>query len=499
MRRPVLITGLVGAALFLWLVGWLWVGRYAMLDDALIHQRYAQGLARAGYLTFDGKTPSYGASSPLYVALLATIAAAVESPLAPKVISVASYLLLLGLAVAGVLRDGASRAGWIALLVLLLAPMAQRWLTDGMETSLVAASMLTLSAAVLGGREERGGPATAGLLFAFGAAVVLLRAELSLAIFFAVLGAVCVFPLRPALRRLAPLALGGLTGVAALVLTFGHVLPDTAVAKRTAPIGLAEAAFQAGRSTLASLSFGSGLAALWAVTLAMGLRRATRRGRAALIAANALLPCVILLVAARGQILHGVRHLLWIYFFLISWNVCVLDRMAAVPSLGRRGAAPWLGLAAGLALFAAWVFEAPAVAKILQSRSEIFLAMRRQPLASLADTTGAAYDVGFIGFFTGAPLLDLNGLVNGRGFAALPPRERIRRIGAQRPGFLFVTAPQAASLAGSLDLPSYRICHGYRSVNLGGSEVHLLAVRADEAARLGWACGKTLSAGEEAR
>lgn len=489
-----LLTWSMAAVLLLWLVGWLWFGRHALLDDALIHLRYAQGLAETGFLTFDGATRSYGASSPLYVAVLAALVPVVSSPLLPKAVSILAYLIVLGLATATGLRDSGIRVGWICLVVILLAPMGQRWLTDGMETSLVGALVLLLAAVALRERPEEG-VLSALLLSILGAGLVLLRVELSLALFFAALGTACVLPLRQAARRLAPLAAGSLAGLGFLVLTLGHVLPDTALAKRTVPTPLVDTLVQVGRSTVASLSFGAGLVILWAVTLALGLRRGARSERMALLATNLLLPCVVTLIALRGQILHGVRHVLWIYLFLIAWNLGILGRIdRRAPA--ARAVSPGLfrtGLAAGtVVLLIAWSFEAPAVASILRSRAEIFDAMRGQPLGRLEDAQGAASDVGFIAFFTGASILDGNGLVNGRAFAALPREERARRIGAARPDFLFVTREQAAGLAPFLDLGAYRACHRYRSVNLGGEQVHILAVRETWPDRLGMACRKPL-------
>ena len=59
------------AAALAWTAGWLWFGRSAMLDDALIHLRYAHRLLQSGFFTFDGVTSSFGASSPAFVAILA--------------------------------------------------------------------------------------------------------------------------------------------------------------------------------------------------------------------------------------------------------------------------------------------------------------------------------------------------------------------------------------------------------------------------------------------
>lgn len=479
------------AAAALWLAGWLWIGRYAMLDDALIHLRYAQGLSHTGLLTYDGVTFSYGASSPLYVALLA-LPPLPQSLLLPKAASLAGYLLLLGLATAPVWRYDRVSLGEVSLLILLLSPMALRWLTDGMETSLVAVSVLLLASAALHEAPERQPPI---ILFIFGAAIVLLRIELSLALFFAVLGAI-FFRCPKRLGRLAAVASGGLAGIAFLYLLLGHVLPDTAVAKQTVAVSLWTALFQIGLSTGAALSFGIGLVLLWASTLAISWWQGNQAERSALLVANLLFPCLIVLVAVRGQILHGVRHVLWVYLFLIAWNLRISRLQQNVsPAAARPGTTfRKAGVATALsALALLWSVEIPAVAALLRSRSALFLEMRRHHLERLADVTGAAYDIGLVGAFTGAPLLDGNGLVNGRSFAALSGVERTRRIGAERPGFLFVTAPQAAGLKPFLDLDSYQICHRYRSANLRGSQTYFLAAREPYLKRLGTPCLEPLA------
>jgi hypothetical protein len=494
VKQPGLSRVFITAAI-LWLSGWLWVGRHAMLDDALIHLRYASEVTRAGFPTFDGQDLSYGSSSPLYTFVLACLLPIARNPLLPKVTSVAAYLWLFGLSAGSALRK-TPRIGWAALSVLLLSPMAQRWLTDGMETSLVCVLVLCLAGALTGSETTSTGNRFGSVLFfLFGLCLVLIRVELSLAIFFSVLGGVCVLSVRHAVRRLLPLALGGLAGLGLLLAVFGQLLPDTAIAKRTAPISLVEAVFQTGRSTAAALSFGIGLLGLWALTLAWGLKRGSQAERLALTATNLLLPSVVFLIAAHGQIIHGVRHLLWVYLFLIAWNLGILGR-----SQSRETGSGWpnpsavrVGWASGLVLLAlAWSYETRAVATILESRSEVFRSMRSGGLERLRGELGAAYDVGFIGFFTGADLLDGNGLVNGRAVAEMSSAERIGRIGAAQPDFLFLTTQQAEGLAPFLKLSGYTTCHRYRTQNLRSEQIHILALSHQATKRHASFCSETL-------
>ncbi|HKI01269.1 MAG TPA: hypothetical protein VKK31_04765 [Thermoanaerobaculia bacterium] len=469
--------GLILAAGLLWIGAWISFSRYALLDDALIHLRYAHMLLRSGFMTFDGTSFSYGTSSPLYVGLLAALSSVITGPLLPKAVSVVFYVLLLGTIVRFAREAEARQAGWVLLGLILISPMALRWLTDGMETSLAA--LLVVLLATRASRSGSGsGVADPLLSFALGAILVLTRIELSLAIFFAVAGAL---PLRrpdELLRRHLPLALGGLGSLAALRLLFGQVLPETALAKRTAAVSFWEALFQVERSTLSSLTLGAGLVALWMLSLVLGLRAADRRGRMALLTANLLFPCLIALIAARGQILHGVRYLLWVYLFLIAWNLRVPARPSGPGEPWPRGYRLWTVAAVLLAL---WAFEGRTVVRVLSARNRMLLAMRSDDLGRLRATTGAGFDIGFVAFFSQARILDFNGLVNGRGIAALEPVERLRQMSAAKPDFLFVTEPQMKSLAPFLDIDSYRVCHQYPAATLLADQIYFLATRPDRA------------------
>jgi hypothetical protein len=502
MTLPEASTGavrrLAPAAVALWVAGWLWAGRYAMLDDALIHLRYAHRLLAAGFLTFDGTTRSFGASSPLFVALLAALSAVTQSPLLGKAVSVAAYLSLL-LTVAWRARGaGAGRPGWLLLAVALLSPMAMYWLTDGMETSLGALVTILVAAAALAEPSAPARPGWTGLLPAFllGAAAVLARIELSLAIFFAVLAALPLLPLRGLLRRPLCLAAGGLAALALVAALFGQVVPDTALAKQTVPVPFWSALYQVGRSTASALSFGLLLAALWTGSCVAAWRRAGRRAAASLLLANLLFPALVAVIALRGQILHGIRHVLWAYLFLIAWNLGLLTEPtgaphpAAAPGRLRRWRAA--AILAALLLAGVWAWEGARVARLLAGRSALFLAMRSGSLDRLRAATGAAFDIGFIAYFTEARMLDFSGLVNGRAVAVMPIAQRTAQIAAQRPDFLFLSHRQAAGLRGALDLGAYRVCRRFRMPSLSGGEPYVLALRSSAPALPGAGCAEPL-------
>ena len=63
-----------------WLAGWMYLSWAAIQDDALIHLRYADNLFLYHFITYDGVHGDYGASSLLYVALLAVLRGLTASP-----------------------------------------------------------------------------------------------------------------------------------------------------------------------------------------------------------------------------------------------------------------------------------------------------------------------------------------------------------------------------------------------------------------------------------
>mgnify|MGYP003623119407 CR=1 FL=1 len=136
-------------AIAAWLSYWLFITRYSLLDDALIHLHYADFLFTTHSITYDGIHKSFGTSSLLYVSLLALLRSVSSSALLPKFVSDVSYLALIGLTVTLIfkLAHPLARLLLAGMLVCLLSPMGIRWLTDGMETSLTV--LLTVVFAII--------------------------------------------------------------------------------------------------------------------------------------------------------------------------------------------------------------------------------------------------------------------------------------------------------------------------------------------------------------
>jgi hypothetical protein len=472
-----------------------------MLDDALIHLRYASNLRNLHFITYDGVNPTFGTSSLLYVAILALLRSFTTSPLLPKILSDVTYLCLIGFVLVLIYRLGASRPAQIAcagLLASLISPMGVRWLTDGMETSLVvlAASLLAL----LVHREMQRKSAPPGsyvLLCLFGACLAFLRIELaslvalaSLAILTARLAVAPNWKAKArALLGSSHLLLGVLIAMALLHHEFGSLLPDTAVAKAMSggaheALTAAQETATAAQTVASAFLLGMGSALLWVVSASFLLRtyllkRAPVTSIVAWAFANAPFPLVMLLAISRGQSLQGIRYFLWCFVFSILWNALTLNRNELEEASSVRQDPLWLRSVVPVCavfLVCALPFDWLYAQRAMRGRSGTFAAMRSAGLDIFKGETLVAGDVGFIGYFSGANVCDLSGLVNGREAARLGPRERAYRCASESPAVLFVREDQAKDLSKHIDLRRWVVCQHFDFVNVRSLDRHYLVV-----------------------
>lgn len=333
----------------------MYLGRYFQLDDAFIHLRYARNLRTYGFLTFDAIHPSDGCSSLLYVGLLSLIPGLMSTIHATKALSVAGYLSLL--AVVLWLRRNtpeAAMALWSLFVIVLTSPMAFRWLTDGMETSLVLLFSALLATVAYSTSLRPTLSAHRYLtLLALGWAVVTLRIDSSVLVLTRSIGAwvlsvergVAADGFRPRLWDLLQVsvreshfATGGLLGVATIYLMTGHVLPDSAVAKASGHLDINEL-WGVARAFFASFSLGMGLMGLWmlCLTVLFGTADVRKYHRGSLLLTNCSLLIPVLGAVARGQFVHGVRYFLGPLVFMIAWDLLMLPSSVTVVHPSKTG------------------------------------------------------------------------------------------------------------------------------------------------------------------
>jgi hypothetical protein len=477
-QRILLAAGL--AVVVAYLAGTLWYSRFHMLDDALIHLRLAELFLQHGFFTTDGSAHDFGTSSPVFVLLAAAVHGLVETDFTTKFLSIVFYVALIGGPLALALRAAdLARAGWIALTVLVISPMGVRWLTDGMETSLVAGLALLLGAAAAAG--GRSGPAQAAALAALGAVAVTTRIELTLLV---ALASLCIaVRLRPGaaggetrVLMALPVALGGGAGLLAIWLCFGALLPDAAIAKAAGGVAPADSLLAIAISLAGGLLFGAGLFALWLVSLWANL--AFGRARlAAVIVPNLALLVLWAAIAARGQYVQGIRHVLPALMFMIAANISFLAA-APLPSVSRRVWNRRAAWAAACAVTATFMLEFLKFQPIVENRTAAFLNMRMLHLEALEGRSGIGWDVGHLMYFTKGNICDVNGLINGRAAAAAPDSARLDSCLKREVEFVFVTPENAAELIdrSGARFADWPVCGRYLFQNVSATAPHYLAV-----------------------
>jgi hypothetical protein len=418
------------------------VARGFLLDDALIHVRTAGLLLQAGFPTADGVTRSFADSSPLYLLLTAAGLALGGSFYVTKILSLAAFGGLVALLVMAAWRERHPQAEAIivALLALVLSPFGVKWLTDGMETSLAVLLALLLANTL---DSERHRSVSVGVIALL---CVLVRPELIALVAVAVVG----YILRSNRRLAMATALGGLAAVAVLYGAFGNLWSDAAVAKERYGYSLAEflellADVAAGAGLL-----GVGLALAWLGLVAVTIR-AGRRDPALLLGELSFLP-VLVAIAVRGEAVEGIRPLLPFLAFSLACGVALVRRRMPVGPIKARVLLPLAAVAVG-----AWAVDAVAFNRIVSVQAQSMEAMRTRDWSALRGHTGVAWDVGYLAYFTKAPVCDAQGLIDGRAFAHLSLLERLRHC-AQVADFAFVDPPRFHILTTALDMSGWRVC-----------------------------------------
>jgi hypothetical protein len=471
----------------------LWAARMFFQDDAFIHLRIARSLVDLGFYSFNGDRPAYCTSSLLYTTILAVASRFSSSPLLPKIIGIMTYAgLFSAIAMRFIAAPNArARALYLVFLAAVASPLGVRWLADGMETGLAGLLALGLAAAaveICSSAAREGSPVRYGapLYLVLGMAATTLRIEFGFIISLIVAGSLLQFG-RIAVNRLSvSLALGGLLGLAAIYEIFGTLLPDTAIAKSQPAAGLPAMAdlvaslSDAAKAHVAASSFGVLILGSWLLSAAWAIRHSSWRRFAWVV--NAGLPVLIVLIAWHQQAIQGYRYFVFIEFFLLYTNIRLLDSVPASPVVerGRSPSARWIAAAIIFAAGGVWqAFDLYRLDMMSKGRGASFERFEKADFADLKDTYGVAWDVGLIGYFSQAKILDVCGLVDGRDVARMSRSERLRLFASSRPiRFVFANAAQLEEIRGIVDLRDWVNRGSFDFPNFGGNlDRHFLLVR----------------------
>jgi hypothetical protein len=499
---------LVVPILAVWLVAWIILSWAGGQDDAFIHLRYAANLFRTHLITYDGVHPNYGASSLLYVYLLAFLRAFTSSPTLPRAVSSCIHLLLFAGLVLLFLRtiprsSHLARLLGLTVLILFVSPSSVRWLDNGMETGLALCFVALLCWVIF--RQSTRPAATGPQYLAFvaiGFFAVLLRIEFILlcGLSFVLLAWQNRFASRNvansdhrlkkpdqlfrAIISGSHLLLGGLLALTYIRLKMHFLLPDTALAKSISGTPWSDTLFATAKVLGGALSFGAEMLLFWLLTLFL-LWRARRFSMPALFA-NSVFPVILALALLRGQQIQGTRYFDWTFCFSILWNILELGRISSHSPEnppqnhpGSRAKQPGFGLAyAFLALLLILLpYESMALYPMLRSRSILQRQFESNHFEFFKGKRGIAVDVGYIGYFSQADICDLAGLVNGREKARETKRERIAGCVAAHSDFLFFDPATINDLRPYLSYNDWQACSQYYEFkNVNSFNYHYLIV-----------------------
>jgi hypothetical protein len=471
-----------------WLISWIVLSWAAIQDDALIHLRYADNLFRLHMVSYDGIHRSYGASSLLYVSLLAVLRSFTLSPNLPRLVSSAVHILLVtGLAFTldRLIPRESARARFfsLTLLFVLVTPSAVRWLDDGMETGLILCFVTAICAVSFLQAKRETTTALQYIAFAVLALfAILLRTELLLLCFIA--SAIIMwsrrFPrsgdvaFRQKIRSVSGsshLLVGSFVALATILLTMGSLLPDTALAKSDGIANWLGVLSGSVHVLAGAMTFGIGLLVLWLATLLLVILANCLSVPVAF--ANAVFPILIVLACLRGQQIQGARYLVWTFYFSVIWNILELSRCPLQTPKSQRNV---LGIALLTIFLVALPFEIRTMHHVLTARARTLEKFEGEHLEELRGKRGIAMDIGYIGYFSKADICDLAGLVNGREQATRKPVQRAEFCVANRPEFIFLSESQLGSFQQFMDTKDWQVCSHYDFINVSSPDTHYLLV-----------------------
>ena len=404
-----------------------------LTDDTYIHLQFAKHLLQGNGFSFNAGQPTYGATSSLWVFLLAGAGALVPGSAAtpadtvtmPPLAVVAKVWGALFTALAVALAAALGRAlRWepryalAASALMAFHAWSTRWGLSGMETplalALAVASLLALARALL-----HGGPTLpAGLLLGAG---FLARPELLLLAALALLAVAWGSAPGERVRRGLGLVGGALLTagpwLVASWMWFHRLLPNTSAAKAGAwldPERALSAIRESIRSILAADLVPVAIAVLGLAWLRPWRAMGADRGRRAFWMATLAWPVLLVLAYAAGGVQVVSRYLVPAAPAIHLIGLAVLRHASSAWPARRRAAALLLAVLVFAAQNAAVTLAVSApharrhTAGLRDSLGELGLWARAR---TAPGTLVAIPDIGAFGYYSDRPVLDLFGLV----------------------------------------------------------------------------------------
>jgi hypothetical protein len=487
------------------------------IDDSFITFRYARNLLEGNGPVFNPGERVLGTTTPLYMGILAVVALPLGGAHAPFPV-IAMVLNALADALACLLLIAVGRslrvpaAGWAAALLWAVSPMSVTFAVGGLETSVDILLLVAVFYCRLEGKLFRMS-FLAGLAFLCRPDALLLIAPLWIELFISLLRRI---GLRPALRKILlvslPLLIPLMAWFAFAFFYYGTLLPHSLLAKSVAyrldaKAGMIRLIQNYATPFFEHLTFGTGIILLtvplylFLSTVGIISAEKSRPGEGA--AAGLLYPWIYFLAFSIANPLIFRWYLappLPFLFLSLFVGLATLVGLAKSPAAGaRRWPAILFGAATLGCLFfylRGWTLtpdHGPANPAPEMAYIQLELLYRRaaedlQPRL-LTGQTVAAGDVGVLGYFLDAPILDTVGLNSARALRYYPlPQEMYVIVYAMPPDLILDEIPSYVILLDVygrngllLDprfLEQYRICAQYPT-DIYGSRFLMVWCRKD--------------------
>ena len=474
-------------------VSGLWITRNHFLDDTFIHLKIASTLVEKGIYSFNGITKDFSTSSPLYTTLLSLGLRIWDSPYLAKTLNIIFYFLNYSLVSIFLLRTKKLNSLILSIfLVGISSPLGVRWLTDGMESSLVMLfsmliAFILYSINYVKAKEYKN--IYLFISFLFCSLSILLRIEFAFIIVWFILSSIIskVFSKEKLrsnnfLSRLFPLFLSLLTSFSIIYINFGSFTPETSLAKGGLKYDLNFFAFNLIRAHVSASIFGVSLTLALFISLyaaykfSNSLNKINQKNFIYLI--NLSVPAIIFLILVKGQMIQGIRYFIFIETFLISFNLLICNEYDFKQFFNnKRNYKYFIYLFIPL-LITPWLWhDFNVLNKISYGRSQTFLNLSNQDLTCLNNKNLIAWDVGMIGYFSNSVILDPNGLVNGREIAKLSEDERLNKfIKNNNIDYVFVNEKQMKKVGKYLKLTQWLNLGNYSFPNFkkNSQDIHYL-------------------------
>ena len=470
----------------------LFITRNHFLDDTFIHLKIARNILENGIFSFNGIKRDFSTSSPLYTTVLSFGLRIWDSPYLAKILNIFIYFFIYSLISVCLLKTKNLNSLILSILLIGIAsPLGVRWLTDGMESSLVMLFSIIISYIlffIYKFKAKEYKKIIFLITYFFCSLSILLRIEFAFIIFWFIFSYIISIPFSKAkfgfnnFLKLYPLFLSLITSFSLLFINFGSFTPDTSIAKGGFKYDLNFFTLNIVRAHFSASIFGVSL--IIAIFISFYLiykynnskNKNNKENFAYLI--NFSLPIMIFIIFIKGQMIQGIRYFIFLETFLISFNLLICEGYDFKQFINyKKNYKYFLYLLIPL-LISPWLWnDFNVLNKISEGRSQTFLNLKNQDLRCLNDKNLIAWDVGMIGYFSKSFIFDPNGLVNGRELAKLNEDDRLKQfINKNKIDYVFVNDNQMKAVGKYLDLTNWINIGDYAFPNFkkNSQDIHYL-------------------------